>query len=266
MHLTPALPSCPPTSLPLWPRNSRVGANSPSLWPTMFSVTYTGTNLLPLCTAKVCPTNSGRMVLARLQVLTTFFSFFGSGPRPCQEQCVLDERALLDAACHVLQSPSSRLRAGRERCASVGSLLPLPRLLALPACPTARPADGRRTTCLRRRPAGGPPGSSPRRGRSAAAQPAALAGLADRQQLVLGVAHLADRGQAPPVNPAASRWTCRRSVTYSPSLATTWQPDPAERAIWPPLPILSSMLCTMVPSGTSDSGTALPSRMSRARA
>ena len=63
------------TSLPLCPRNSRVGANSPSLWPTMFSVTYTGTNLFPLCTAKVWPTNSGRIVLARLQVLTTFFSF-----------------------------------------------------------------------------------------------------------------------------------------------------------------------------------------------
>src|SRR5690606_16760472 len=41
------------TRRPLCPRNSRVGANSPSLWPTMFSVTYTGTNLLPLCTAKV---------------------------------------------------------------------------------------------------------------------------------------------------------------------------------------------------------------------
>ena len=32
----------------------------------MFSVTYTGMNLFPLWTAKVCPTNSGRMVLARL--------------------------------------------------------------------------------------------------------------------------------------------------------------------------------------------------------
>src|SRR5690349_19994782 len=63
------------TILPLCPRNNRVGANSPSLWPTMFSVTYTGTNLFPLCTAKVWPTNSGRMVLARLQVLTTRFSF-----------------------------------------------------------------------------------------------------------------------------------------------------------------------------------------------
>ncbi len=29
----------------------------------MFSVTYTGMNLLPLCTAKVNPINSGVMVL-----------------------------------------------------------------------------------------------------------------------------------------------------------------------------------------------------------
>ena len=41
------------------PLNWRVGENSPSLWPTMFSVTYTGMNFLPLWTASVCPTNSG---------------------------------------------------------------------------------------------------------------------------------------------------------------------------------------------------------------
>ena len=61
--------------LALWPRNSRVAANSPSLWPTMFSVMYTGMNLLPLCTASVCPMKSGVMVLRRDQVLKTFFSF-----------------------------------------------------------------------------------------------------------------------------------------------------------------------------------------------
>src|SRR5690349_24705576 len=42
----------------------------------MFSVTYTGMNLFPLCTASVCPTKSGVMVLRRDQVLKTFFSFF----------------------------------------------------------------------------------------------------------------------------------------------------------------------------------------------
>ena len=40
----------------------------------MFSVTYTGMNLLPLCTANVCPTKSGITVLARDHVFTTFFS------------------------------------------------------------------------------------------------------------------------------------------------------------------------------------------------
>ena len=30
------------------PLNVRVGENSPNLWPTMFSVTYTGINFLPL--------------------------------------------------------------------------------------------------------------------------------------------------------------------------------------------------------------------------
>src|SRR5699024_9618207 len=34
-------------SWPAWNRNVRVGANSPSLWPTMDSVTYTGTCLRP---------------------------------------------------------------------------------------------------------------------------------------------------------------------------------------------------------------------------
>lgn len=37
----------------------------------MFSVTNTGTNFLPLCTAKVSPTISGRMVERRDQVLST---------------------------------------------------------------------------------------------------------------------------------------------------------------------------------------------------
>src|SRR5207237_746416 len=51
----------------------RVMANSPSRWPTMFSVTYTGMNFLPLCTASVWPTNSGAIVDRRDHVLRTFF-------------------------------------------------------------------------------------------------------------------------------------------------------------------------------------------------
>ena len=50
--------------------------------------------------------------------------------------------------------------------------------------------------------------------------------------------------------------------TYSPSLATTCTPAPALRASWPPLPGLSSTLCTIVPSGMWPSGRQLPGRMS----
>src|SRR5207237_5025945 len=50
---------------PLWPRKVRVGANSPSLWPTMSSVTYSLMNCRPLWMAKVVPTNSGTMVQSR---------------------------------------------------------------------------------------------------------------------------------------------------------------------------------------------------------
>src|SRR5690606_23647029 len=57
-----------------WPLNVRVSANSPSLWPTMFSFTYTGTCWRPLWTAMVSPMNSGRMVERRDQVLIGFFS------------------------------------------------------------------------------------------------------------------------------------------------------------------------------------------------
>src|SRR5215467_9582248 len=40
----------------------------------MFSVTYTGMNFFPLCTASVWPTISGTTVERRDQVLMTFFS------------------------------------------------------------------------------------------------------------------------------------------------------------------------------------------------
>ena len=39
-------------------------------------------------------------------------------------------------------------------------------------------------------------------------------------------------------------------------------PEPAERAIWPPLPGFSSTLCTSVPVGMFSSGSALPGLMS----
>src|ERR1039457_3576189 len=56
-------------ALTAWPLNVRVGANSPSLCPIICSVTYTGINFLPLCTAIVWPIISGRIVDRRDHVL-----------------------------------------------------------------------------------------------------------------------------------------------------------------------------------------------------
>src|SRR5215470_17898445 len=70
------------------PLNCRVGENSPSLWPTMFSVTYTGMNFFPLCTAMVCPTNSGKMVERRDHERTTFFSFVAFNTATFDSRCV----------------------------------------------------------------------------------------------------------------------------------------------------------------------------------
>src|SRR5207248_3365713 len=60
---------------PAWPRNVRVGANSPSLCPTICSEMKTGTCLRPSWTAIVCPTISGKIVEVRDQVRIIRFSF-----------------------------------------------------------------------------------------------------------------------------------------------------------------------------------------------
>src|SRR5690606_3606831 len=54
---------------PECPRKVRVGANSPSLCPTMSSETLTFTCCRPLWTMKVTPTNSGTIVQRRAQVV-----------------------------------------------------------------------------------------------------------------------------------------------------------------------------------------------------
>src|SRR5260370_19797597 len=63
-----------------WPLKERVGANSPSLCPIICSVTYTGMNFFPLCTAMVCPIMSGTIVERRDHVLITFFSLLVFSP------------------------------------------------------------------------------------------------------------------------------------------------------------------------------------------
>src|SRR6185436_16156805 len=60
---------------PECPLNVRVAANSPSLWPTMFSETSTGTCCRPLWMAIVRPTMSGTIIERRDQVLIGRRSF-----------------------------------------------------------------------------------------------------------------------------------------------------------------------------------------------
>src|SRR5271166_5893056 len=61
---------------PEWALKVRVGANSPSLCPTMFSEIRIGTCRRPLCTASVSPTISGITMERRDQVLIGRRSFF----------------------------------------------------------------------------------------------------------------------------------------------------------------------------------------------
>src|SRR5207302_6229639 len=54
----------------------------------------------------------------------------------------------------------------------------------------------------------------------------------------------------------------RRSTAYGSSLATSWMPEPALRASWPPRPGFSSTLWTSVPVGMLASGSLLSGRVS----
>jgi hypothetical protein len=62
------------SDLATWPLKVLVGANSPSLCPTVFSVMYTGTWRRPSWTPMVKPTMSGRIVDALDHVLITVLS------------------------------------------------------------------------------------------------------------------------------------------------------------------------------------------------
>ena len=77
-----------------WPLKCRVGENSPSLWPTMFSVTYTGMNFFPLCTASVCPTISGNHRRSARPRLDDFLVARAVHPLDLLEQMRVDERTL----------------------------------------------------------------------------------------------------------------------------------------------------------------------------
>ena len=94
---TPAARSS--AALTAWPLNVRVAANSPSL-SIICSVTYTGINFLPLCTAIVWPIMSGRIVDRRDHVLITFFSFRAFIPATFIVQMAINKRALFKRASH----------------------------------------------------------------------------------------------------------------------------------------------------------------------
>ena len=80
---------------------------------------------------------------------------------------------------------------------------------------------------------------------------------------MLNVAHLADGGitvlKTIRTSPEGSLiWA------YFPSFAINWPEPPALRTIWPPFPILSSMLWINVPVGIFRRGRALPGLISAA--
>ena len=179
-----------------WPVNFRVGANSPSRWPTMFSVTNTGTNSLPLCTWKVSPTNSGVIIERRDQVLMTCLLPLASDFSTLLLQTRVDEGPLLERARHYFF----------PRRLTMNGLLPRllgARLVALGRLAPRRTgvtAAGRTALAAAHR-------VIDRVHRDAAhvralAEPTRAPRLADRLVLVFGVADLADRGHAADVDHA----------------------------------------------------------------
>src|SRR5512138_546809 len=186
---------------PVCPWKVRVGANSPSLWPTMFSVTNTGTNFRPLCTAKVWPTKSGRMVLRRDQVLMTDFLLPLFASSTFLVRCLsangpfLIERAmgrslrLLRRVAHAGAAPRDDELVGAAVVAGLEAL----GLLA-PRAHRVRVALPRLALAAAVRVIDGVHGEAADGGADAA--PPALAGLPDAHGRALDVGELADGGLA----------------------------------------------------------------------
>src|SRR5262245_42072913 len=156
----------------------------------MFSVTYTGMNFRPLCTASVWPTNSGSTVERRDHVLTTFFcrdafsaSTFSTRWASTNGPFAVDR----PTAASLLLPPGHDVPVGRlapPRLGALGRLAPrCHRVVALPAtlAPAHRMVDRVHGDAAHRRPDAHPPGTP---------------GLPDRDVLVVEVADLADGGEA----------------------------------------------------------------------
>src|SRR4051812_36145513 len=173
----------------------RVGANSPSLWPTIDSVTKTGTCLRPSWTAMVCPTMSGKIVEVRDQVLiiclvpASFIDSMRAIRRSSTNGPFFDERLTVYLPLLAAPAATDDVAVGR---------------LALLARPVAKSRNAPRGH--RMAPGGGGTLAAAVRvvdgvhGRAARLRADAhvtlAAGLADLDVLVIGVADRADRRAA----------------------------------------------------------------------
>ena len=154
-----------PRSWPAWNRKVRVGANSPSLWPTIDSVTYTGHVLAAVVDGDGVADHVGDDGRATRPGLDDRLLTLLVEDVHLLEEVVVDEGALLQAAGH-LGSPSitgaSRGCGGDGRsaagtaCSGCG--------YGLRACPRAKPDGGRRRSCPRHHRGGGRRGSWPHHG------------------------------------------------------------------------------------------------------
>src|SRR6202034_3217849 len=242
-----------------WLRKVRVGANSPSLCPTIDSVMNTGTCLRPSCTAIVWPSIAGTIMDRRDQVLITFLvplSF-------CRSTFLIRWSST--------NGPFFRLR-GIVGC-SYRFFLPRLRVISrsLGLC------------ALRVRPSGLPHGltgwrppellpSPPPSGWSTGfmATPR-TEGRLPFQRLRPALPSLMLPCSALPTSPTVARHSTStrlispdgmRSAAYAPSLASNWTPEPADRAIFAPPPGRISIAWMTVPVGIDLSGSALPGLMS----
>src|SRR6185437_10789655 len=241
-------------SLPPWPLNVRVTANSPSLCPTMFSLTSTGTCRRPLWTATVRPTISGRIIERRDQVLIgrLLLLWFAASTflRRCRSMNgpFLSERG-------ISMSPYLVRRRTISFCVRL-LLRVLKPLVGVPHGLTGwRPPEVRPSPP----PCGWSTGfiTTPR-----------TVGRMPSQRLAPALPSLRRLCSEWPNSPTVARHSTgtlrisperRRSVAYPDSRATNWAEAPALRASCAPLPGLISMQCTVVPIGMLRSGSVLPS-------
>src|ERR1700722_14643484 len=177
--------------------NVRVGANSPSLWPTMFSDTSTGTCRRPLCTAMVKPTISGMTMERRDQVLIGRRSFFWLAVCTFLARCKSANGPFLSERGTVISPDLQSFVLAALHDHAVGALIAA-RLLALglqsPWAHGMRVALPRLALAAAVRVIDRVHDDTANRGTHA--EPTYRAGLAEDAQVVLVIAHLADRGAA----------------------------------------------------------------------